>query len=398
MKKILTLTILASALTISAWATEEESQPAIAAELPEVVELPDPQAQPEKPKKVFSDLKLSGFVVANYTATLKDDDNSNTFNLRQVRLSVGGRVVEDFEYKFQFQFNGNTTNLGDAPRLLDAYIEWQKIKEFKIKLGQFKRPFTFENPMNPIDQGFMGYSQAVQKLSGYSDRTGEHSSNGRDIGIQVQGDLFPNANGRRVLHYQIGVFNGQGINMKDVDNQKDVIGGVWVSPLKSLRIGVFGWVGSYARDGEWTDDNGDTQSGVRSVGRHRYAISGEYSDGDWLLRSEYIHSVGGSFSTTHKDDDDASDATLNTSNGTRADAFYVAGWAPIVPKKLRFKLRYDLYRKAASWSSAKTQWEAGLNFLYNKNWEWHFEYALINDRTLTKHNYSQIYTQISWRF
>ncbi len=101
----------------------------------------------------------------------------------------------------------------------------------------------------------MGYSQNVSKLAGFSDRAGEHASNGRDIGLQLQGDFLKNANGRNLLHYQIGVFNGQGINTKDVDNQKNIIGGVWVMPVKGMRIGAFGWTGSYARKGTWNDDD-----------------------------------------------------------------------------------------------------------------------------------------------
>ena len=57
--------------------------------------------------------------------------------------------------------------------------------------------------------------------------------------------------------------------MKDVDQRKDVIGGVWVAPVKGLRIGAFGWTGSYARKGTWTevDANGveQTKNGVRSL-------------------------------------------------------------------------------------------------------------------------------------
>ena len=77
--------------------------------------------------------------------------------------------------------------------------------------------------MHPITQGFMSYSQPVSKLSGFSDRTGEHSCNGRDIGLQIQGDFLPNSAGRNLLHYQVGVFNGEGINQKDKDNKKDII-------------------------------------------------------------------------------------------------------------------------------------------------------------------------------
>lgn len=179
---------------------------------------------------------------------LKDAEN-NSFNLRMVRMALDGKFFNEFYWKAQVQLNGNTSTLGSSPRLVDAFIEWQKCKAAYVKIGQFKRPFTFENPMHPIDQGFMSYAQNVTKLSGFSDRTGEHSSNGRDIGIQLQGDLFPNANGRALLHYQVGVFNGQGINVKDVDQKKDYIGGLWVMPVKGMRIGAFGWTGSYARTG-----------------------------------------------------------------------------------------------------------------------------------------------------
>ena len=82
------------------------------------------------------------------------------------------------------------------------------------------------------------------------------------LGSMVQGDLLKAADGHHYLHYQVGVFNGQGTNMKDVDQRKDVIGGVWVAPVKGLRIGAFGWTGSYARKGTWTevDANGVEQT------------------------------------------------------------------------------------------------------------------------------------------
>lgn len=211
--------------------------------------------------------KLSGYAIGQYQYSGKYNSESNTFSLRMVRLSLDGRILNDFAYKLQGQVNGNTTTLGESPRIVDVFIEWQKYDFIKIKVGQFKRPFTFENPMNPIDQGFMSYAQNVTNLSGFNDRTGEHSSNGRDIGIQLQGDLLKIKEGRALLHYQIGVFNGQGINTKDVDNQKDIIGGLWVMPISGMRLGAFGWTGSYARK----DNNG-----IKSLSKRRYAISGEY--------------------------------------------------------------------------------------------------------------------------
>jgi len=166
--------------------------------------------------------------MAQYQCSDQEGSKSNTFNLRLLRLSLDGRILNDFYWKTQIQFNGNTSTLGSSPRVVDLFAEWQKYDFFKVKIGQYKRPFTFENPMHPIEQGFMGVGQAVSKLAGFSDRSGEQPSNGRDMGLQIQGDFLKNAAGRHLLHYQLGLFNGQGINTKDVDQRKDLIGGLWV--------------------------------------------------------------------------------------------------------------------------------------------------------------------------
>ena len=347
--------------------------------------------------EAFSKPKLSGYMIGNYNATFKDEGNSNGFSLRMIRLIMTGRVLGDFEYKIQGQINGNTGTYGESPRLIDMSLEWQKYKGFKIKAGQFKRPFTFENPMNPIDIGFTTLNQNVMCLSGFTDRTGEQSSNGRDIGVQLSGDLLPNGEGRTLLHYEVGMFNGQGLNQKEVDNQKDVIGGVWVSPIKGMRIGAFGWVGSYARKGTW-HDGGIEKSGIRKVGRYRYAISAEYKDADWQIRSEYIHNTGGAFATTANKSADLQDCTLNEKLGDRADGVYLACVAPIIKGKLRAKARYDLYRPAGNWDTAKTIYKAGFNYLFSKNLEIQTEYGFVNDRSLADHNYSMADIQFSVRF
>ena len=307
--------------------------------------------------------------------------------------------------------DGNTSNLGSSPRMVDLFAEWQKYDYFKVKIGQFKNPFTFENPMHPIDQGFMGYSQNVSKLAGFSDRAGEHASNGRDIGLQFQGDFLKNANGRNLLHYQIGVFNGQGTNTKDVDQQKNVIGGVWVMPVSGMRIGAFGWTGSYARKGTWTDEHdasytADIQkrSGVRKLSQNRYAFSFEYKQNGWTVRSEYIHSTGKAFakSITNFNDANAKDCNLNAKIGDKAQGVYGLVIAPLaqLPKKSRIdvKARYDMYQPNGKSNMQRTQYEAGLNFHIGKRISILTEYALINDKTLAKHNYSMADAEVCFRF
>ncbi len=346
-------------------------------------------ASAQEKADVFSKPKFSGYAIGQYQYNGQHGAESNSFNLRMVRMSLSGRILGDFAYLLQGQVNGNTSTLGDSPRMVDVYIEWQKLPFLKIKAGQFKRPFTFENPMNPIDQGFMGYSQNIMKLAGFNDRVGEHSSNGRDIGVQVQGDLVKTASGRPLLHYQVGVFNGQGINTKDVDNRKDVIGGAWVMPVEGLRIGAFGWTGSYARKGS---------DGVKSLSKNRYAISGEYVFDDWTFRSEYIHSTGYGFKTVYNQSADAKADDVNTSAGNKSDGFYALAIAPVIKKKLHVKARYDLYRPQAEWGTSKTYYEVGVDYMFCKNLQINLEYAFVNDRSLDRHNYSMIDTQLSFRF
>jgi hypothetical protein len=354
-----------------------------------------------------NELKLSGYGMLQYQASTQKDAKANSFNLRLARISLDGRIMNDFYWKAQIQFNGNTSTLGSSPRVVDLFAEWQKYKFFMVKAGQFKRPFTFENPMHPIDQGFLGYSQNVNALAGFSDRAGAQASNGRDIGVQIQGDFLKNANGRELLHYQVGVFNGQGINTGDVDQQKDLIGGVWVMPIKGMRIGACGWTGSYARKGTWKEIDRRVQddpveithtNDVRKRQQRRWAVSAEYKVNDWTLRSEYIHSTGKAFKTRNQKAGDTSDCTINEAIGDKADGVYALAIAPVVKKKLYAKARYDMYRSTAEWSSAKTMYEVGLNYLIHKNLQINAEWAFVNDRTLNKHNYNIADIELDFRF
>ena len=366
----------------------------------------------------LSNVKLSGYGMTQYQYSGQKNAESNSFNIRMARISLEGRIAGDFYWKTQIQLNGNTSNLGSSPRMVDLFAEWQKYEYFKVKIGQFKNPFTFENPIHPIEQGFMGYSQNVSKLAGFSDRAGEHASNGRDIGLQLQGDFLKNANGRNLLHYQIGVFNGQGTNTKDVDQQKNVIGGVWVMPVSGMRIGAFGWTGSYARKGNWTETVADPTSSVtpdatkeithtnevRSLNQNRYAFSFEYKKDGWTVRSEYIHSTGKAFakSITNFNDANAKDCSLNEKIGDKAQGVYGLVIAPLaqLPKNSRIdiKARYDMYQPNGKNNMQKTQYEAGLNFHIGKRISILTEYALVNDKTLAKHNYSMADAEVCFRF
>ena len=241
-------------------------------------------------------VKFSGYGMLQYQGSDQDGAESNTFKLRLARFILDGKIG-DFDWRAQIQGTNATGPGQPTVQLVDLYAEWRKYPEFKIRAGQFKRAFTYENPTHPITQGWRGYADVINNLSGFGDRTGEKSSGGRDIGIQFSGDLFPAADGHRFLHYQVGIYNGEGVNETDKDNRKDIIGGLWVMPIKGLRIGAFGWTGSrgnmtvdYAKDANGNyilDSEGNKTAITGSVAKNRYAFSAEYSQGEYMFRAEY---------------------------------------------------------------------------------------------------------------
>lgn len=359
----------------------------------------------ETPKWI-NNVKLSGFGIAQYQYNGLHNNKTgktNTFNLRLGRIALDGRLFNDWYWKAQLQVSGNTSTLASSPRIVDLFTEWQKYEFFKVKVGQFKNPFTFDNPIHPIDQGFMSVGQSVLKLAGFSDRAGAHASNGRDIGVQIQGDFLKNKSGRNLIHYQVGVFDGQGINVKDVDQQKNLIGGIWVMPVKGMRLGWFGWTGSYARNGVWTDEQGNEHKGIRSLQQRRYAFSAEYKVNDWTFRSEYIHSTGAAFAKglSNTDDAAAKDCNLST-DGTKAQGVYALVIAPIIPKKLHAKARYDMYQPSDGAQKQRTQYDIGLDYEIVKNVQLSGIYSYVHDRAQNvpagDPNYSMFDLELSFRF
>ena len=361
--------------------------PASAETLTEVEEVQD--AQQQKTVQIpawVNNIKFSGYGMLQYQGQDPEGNHSNSFNLRLARFILDGKIG-DFDWRAQIQGTNATGPGQPTVQLVDLYAEWRKYPGFKIRAGQFKRAFTYENPTHPITQGWRGYADVINKLSAFGDRTGEKSSGGRDIGIQFAGDLFPNANGRRLFHYQIGIYNGEGVNEKDKDNRKDIIGGVWVMPIKGVRIGVFGWNGS--RGGMLDPITGEK----RSIEKNRYAISAEYDLNEYTFRAEYIHSQGWGAASPGNNVRE-----IDYSKGDKADGWYVFGIVPVIKGKLHAKARYQTYRNQKNWATSVNQVECGLNYFFTKNLEMHLEYSRVNDRNLAKHNYNLVDMELDFRF
>ena len=388
MKRLTGMMAMLMAIAIPANAETSADEPvATATEVQETTEV----AQTEHKTRIelpawVKNIKFSGYGMLQYQGQDPEGNHSNSFKLRLARFILDGKIG-DFDWRAQIQGTNATGPGQPTVQLVDLYAEWRRFPEFKVRAGQFKRAFTFENPTHPITQGWRGYADVINKLSAFGDRTGEKSSGGRDIGIQVSGDLFPNANGRKIFHYQVGVYNGEGVNESDKDNRKDIIGGVWVMPIKGMRIGIFGWTGSR---GSMLDP---LTGEKRSVEKNRYCISAEYDLNEYTFRAEYIHSQGWGAASPGNNVRE-----ISYENGDKADGWYVFGIVPLIKSKLHAKARYQTYRNQKNWASSVNQVECGLNYFFTKNLEAHLEYSHVNDRSLAKHNYNLIDVELDFRF
>jgi len=341
-------------------------------------------AQAQNDKKWYDNIKFSGYGMLQYQGTDQEGKENNSFNLRLARFILDGKIG-DFDWRAQIQGTNAKGPAEPTVQLVDLYTEWVKYKEARVRIGQFKRAFTFENPTHPITQGWYSYADVINRLSGFGDRAGEKSSGGRDIGIQLQGDLFPAADGHRYLHYQVGVFNGEGINTKDKDERKDIIGGLWVMPVSGLRIGAFGWKGSHGK-------MADPVTGLtRSLPLNRYCLSAEWDKDEYTFRAEYLHSQGWAAEGIGSN-------KIDYSKGDKADGWYVFGIVPVIKSKLHAKARYQCYRPSKCADTQKTMYEVGLNYFITKNLEITSEYARVNDRSLANHDYNFVDIELDFRF
>lgn len=343
MKRILTV---AAALTMALCAFAQEN------------------AQPEygyQQTGFTSTPKVGAYIIGSYKYSDQDGANDGPgFGCRLIRAYVDGSIYNDFKYRVQMQFGGGN------PHVKDFYVEWAKYKYFSVKMGQFKRAFTFENPFNPWDVGVGDFSILVQKFAGMGDRLGEANMGGRDLGIQAQGDLLPiGEDNHSLLHYQVGLWNGQGINVADLNSKKDLIGTIQFQPIAGLWLGVFGWKGS------WVNGAGT------EFKRERLSYGVKFDKNNWTFRSEFAQNIAGEREDTGK-----------------SDAFYATAGIPL-KNWLKVYVKWDNYREVGA---VHNMYSSAVNFRLHKNLNFQLEFRRHNNKFAMDPMYNEIWfqTYIRW--
>ena len=319
--------------------------------------------------------KFGGYIVGTYKYNSQEGKNGGDgFGLRYLRLYLDGTVLKDFKYRVQMNVSGEPGSKNSA-RVIDAFISWQKWAPLGIKLGEYKRCFTFENPMNPWDIASGDYTQLTKHFTGMGGDLyqGAANSGGRDLGVQIYGDAFKVGKTQHyLLHYQAGIYNGQGINTSDKDKEKDYIATVQLQPLKGLYVGVFGWSGSFF-------------DGAQSNYFKRWAAGVSY-EGLFSARAEYARNIYADGADTH-------------GLGQKSDAWYIRMGIPTW-RWLRVNLGYDAYRKDMStWTSLNSIYSLGLQARPHKNLQFQLQWNYChNNASGVDKDYHQLWTQAYIRF
>lgn len=224
-------------------------------------------------------LSLSGYLQGGYSWDT-DSNPETTFYLKRARISLTGNAPEEkFDYRLQVDMAG-------SPKICDLYFRYKPSPAFGMQLGQFKIPFAIENDIyGPTKFEFIDYSYITTLFARNNAQYDGLAATGRDLGFQVYGSLGE-ADGYHALSYNLGIFNGAGINGKDHNRSKDLVGRVIYKPSKELS---FTASYMYAE----TDVKINEEITREYVESPRWAIGAIYDNKSVLVRSEYAEAQFG---------------------------------------------------------------------------------------------------------
>ena len=190
------------------------------------------RAMPSWVSTLSEKFELHGYAQAGYTWKHQDGINSNTFDIKRVLFWAKANVTDRWSFLFMHDFSSVVQ---------EFYTDYRftRGKEFSVRVGQFKNSFSMQNPLSPTKLELIDcYSQSVVYLAGCGSDPLNGVQYGRDLGIMLYGDVFNNK-----LHYEFAVMNGSGINRKDNNDYKDVIGKLEYRIIPNLRVVATGQLG-----------------------------------------------------------------------------------------------------------------------------------------------------------
>lgn len=154
-----------------------------------------------------------------------NDQKLGTVGINKIEVLGLGRITDQWSMGITVQFN-------KPVMLKDLYMQYAFMPELKVKIGQFKTPFGHENQIAPfLNPLAIGGSMPTVYFAGVGMDPLYYGTAGRDMGIELSGDLFKN-----IVSYKVVAMNGQGMNATDLNLGKLLGGSLYIRPIEGLSI------------------------------------------------------------------------------------------------------------------------------------------------------------------
>lgn len=198
-------------------------------------------AKPEqKEKEWFNSFKIRGYAQVRYNRLLETNPDlgceqcdkswgeDGGFFLRRARIVFSGQIYKNVYFYIQPDFASSASSTGlHFGQLRDAYFDigFDKKNEFRLRLGQSKIPYGFENMQSsqnrlPLDRndGLNSAFSNERDLGGFFMWAPEHV---RKIYSDVVNNNYKGSGDYGV--FAIGAFNGQTANKPELNNNLHVV-------------------------------------------------------------------------------------------------------------------------------------------------------------------------------
>ena len=183
-------------------------------------------------KDLTDRVQLHGYAQGGFNYTHKDGEDTQTFDLKRILFWANAQITDRWSFLFMHDFSSVVQEYYTDFRISNN-------KALTVRLGQFKNALSYENPLSPTSMEAIDvYSEAVTFLTGCGSDPLLGVQYGRDLGLA----LFGETNDGKV-RYELNVMNGQGINKKDGNKEKDFIGRLEYRPAKGLNLVATGQLG-----------------------------------------------------------------------------------------------------------------------------------------------------------
>ena len=233
-----------------------------------------------------SKLTLFGYAQTQFDMTKTGPETKNSFSMIRIILMADAELTR----KLSFFLMIDAASTQAAKHLHEYYAQYAFMPELKVRVGQFKTPYTLENIISPTLLGNVNINEGTRYMSGIAGDPLYGNYAGRDLGAMITGDAIKARDGHYYLNYSVGVFNGAGMNLRDNNKHKDVAAMLNVLPTKDITLSGSFIVGK--GNAQVSDMFGTIAQGENYT-RNRWSVGAEVNWRPLKLRTEYMGGKNG---------------------------------------------------------------------------------------------------------